>query len=233
MADALVEMARRAATVPVSERGRSRPLLVVGIDYDALLDGLGRTGTLLGEHTPLDAATVRRLACDADLVPVVLGGPSQPLDLGRSRRLASDAQRRAMLARSDHCEWPDCDTRWEWCDAHHLTPWEQGGTTDLDQLAWLCRDHHHDAHEGGWTLTRNAMGTLDTRPPPETTSPAGTTTTGPSPAGTTTAGPSSAGPRPAEGPEPGRVPSTGPDPGTLHPTVHPPGSTPTIGNRAA
>ena len=196
MADALVEMARRAATVPVSERGRTRPLVLVGIDYDDLLDGLGRTGTVLGEHTPLDAATVRRLACDADLVPVVLGGPSQPLDLGRSRRLASEAQRRAMLARSDHCEWPDCDTRWEWCDAHHLTPWEQGGATDLDQLAWLCRDHHHEAHEGGWTVTRNANGTLDTQPP-TASDPTATTPAGKKSAGDESAGKKPAGSRPA------------------------------------
>lgn len=168
MADALVEMARRAAGATVADRQRSHPLVMVHIDHDDLLGRLEGAGiATLADGTPIDAATARRLACDADLLPMVFGGSSTPLDLGRSRRLATTAQRQAMIARSATCEWPECGTRWEWCEAHHITPWTMGGATDLDQMAWLCHTHHGDVHEGSWQVTREADGTLSTIPPPD------------------------------------------------------------------
>ena len=53
------------------------------------------------------------------------------------------------------CIHPDCDIAFDECRIHHIIPWEHGGTTDLANLAPLCesRKHHHDVHEGGWTLT--------------------------------------------------------------------------------
>ncbi|MBR7742762.1 HNH endonuclease, partial [Phycicoccus sp. BSK3Z-2] len=33
-----------------------------------------------------------------------------------------------------------------WTDAHHLTHWADGGTTDLDNAALLCGRHHTTVH---------------------------------------------------------------------------------------
>ncbi len=45
--------------------------------------GGGGSARYLGtDGKPISAATVRRLACEADLIPVVLGGDGQVLDLG-------------------------------------------------------------------------------------------------------------------------------------------------------
>ena len=40
----------------------------------------------------------------------------------------------------------------EACQIHHVVPWEDGGPTDLANLAPLCMEHHHLVHEGGWAL---------------------------------------------------------------------------------
>lgn len=66
-----------------------------------------------------------RLACTADLVPVVLNGDGVPLHLGRARRLFDEAQRRAMGIRARGCDLPAA-----WCEAHHKTDWCRGGKTD-------------------------------------------------------------------------------------------------------
>jgi hypothetical protein len=161
LADALVEMARRAAGATLADRSLARPLLAVVIDADSLMgrldvEGLGR----LADGTPVPVELARRRACEADLYPVVLGGKGAPLDIGRARRLATPAQRVAMLARSQTCEWPGCSTPASWCEAHHLDPWRAGGRTAIDNLAWMCNGHHHLAHEGGWSVWRSPEGGL-------------------------------------------------------------------------
>jgi hypothetical protein len=49
------------------------------------------------------AAAVRRLACDADILPVVLGTNSQILDVGRTHRLVTLALRLALVVRDHGC----------------------------------------------------------------------------------------------------------------------------------
>jgi hypothetical protein len=49
---------------------------------------------------------VRRLACDAQVVPLVLGSAGQVLDAGRSRRLATGPLRRALVVRDRGCAFP-------------------------------------------------------------------------------------------------------------------------------
>lgn len=172
LADALVEMARRAAGAGFAARNSARPLINVLINYDDLIGRLASHGiATLVNGSPIDASTARRLACEADIIPTVLGGNSEPLDVGRAHRLATTAQRRAMLARSTTCEWAGCTTPASWCQAHHLDYWDNGGFTDIANLAWLCNRHHHDAHEGGWTLIRNTIGDLVATAPDRRTSP--------------------------------------------------------------
>lgn len=129
--------------------------IVVLVDHDTLRDGVFGTGSVCEtiDGNPLHPATVRRLACDADLIPVVLGGDGVPLDLGRSRRLASADQRKALASMYATCAHPDCSVPVRKCRIHHLDPWHPDGETNLDRLIPLCERNHHDVHEGGWTLT--------------------------------------------------------------------------------
>ena len=92
--------------------------------------GLRSAETSTGES--LSASEVRRLACTAGIIPIVLGGAGEILDLGRSRRLFSSSQRKAMAVRDRHCRAEGCDIPAAWCEAHHAhTPWSRGGRTDL------------------------------------------------------------------------------------------------------
>jgi hypothetical protein len=110
----------------------------------------------------LSAATVRRLACDAKVIPLVLGTNSEPLDVGRSERLVTRAMRRALNARDRGCVI--CGAPPIMCDAHHVTHWIDGGPTSIDNLALVCRRHHTDIHHGHWKITIT-NGTVDvTRP---------------------------------------------------------------------
>ncbi|TCC19912.1 HNH endonuclease signature motif containing protein [Kribbella sindirgiensis] len=99
----------------------------------------------------LSAAAIRRLACDAKVIPLVLGSNSAPLDVGRSVRLVTRAMRRALNARDKGCVV--CGAPPVMCDAHHLQSWIDGGATAIHNLALLCRRHHRALHDGHWTIT--------------------------------------------------------------------------------
>ena len=102
---------------------------------------------------------MRRLACAARIIPVVLGGRSEVLDLGRSRRLFSPAQRKAMAVRDRRCRAEGCTVPAAWCEAHHATnPWARGGSSDLADGVLLCSWHHHRAHDPRYDARRLPQG---------------------------------------------------------------------------
>jgi hypothetical protein len=131
----------------------ARAEIVVHVDLETLQHGLhagGTCRTALGADLPVE--TVRRLACEAEILPVVLDGRSVPIDVGRSKRLATIHQRRALEAIHPTCAIPDCEVIFDHCNIHHIEYWENGGVTDLNNMIPLCSRHHHAAHEGGWKL---------------------------------------------------------------------------------
>ncbi len=98
------------------------------------------------------------MACDAQIIPVVLGGDSEPLDLGRARRLFTRGQRLALTLRDKGCSYPGCSIPPTWCDAHHVTHWANGGPTDLSNAALLCPRHHTHVHDRDLTATVTTTG---------------------------------------------------------------------------
>jgi len=170
LADALVELATHgldAGVIP--ERASQRPHLQVTASLETLRGLIGSPAGEMEYSSPIPAATVQRLACDASIVRVLLGPDSAILDVGRARRLPSGATRRALATRDKGCVWPDCDRPVSWTAAHHLNHWAHGGTTDLNNLALICHRHHWMVHEGGWQVARSAEGDFVTVPPlPET-----------------------------------------------------------------
>jgi 5-methylcytosine-specific restriction protein A len=136
--------------------GGQRPHITAVLDYDRLVER-GR-GAILEFGGYSSAAQLRRILCDSCVTPTVLGGDGVPLDLGRTRRTASPAQRAALAARDGGCAHPGCAKTPSWCSAHHVIHWVDGGPTDLDNLVFLCLQHHIMVHQSGWTIMmRNGL----------------------------------------------------------------------------
>ncbi|KAB1921737.1 DUF222 domain-containing protein, partial [Micromonospora sp. ALFpr18c] len=149
--DALAEVCRLSLrTGDLPEHGGEPAQIVVTTDYDTLTRHLG-AGTLdTGLH--LTPETVRRLACDAAILPAVLGGTGQVLDVGRQRRLITGPLRRALVLRDGGCAFPGCDRPPRWCHAHHIHHWTDGGHTTLNNAVLLCGHHHRHLHHSDWTV---------------------------------------------------------------------------------
>ncbi|MDQ0692801.1 hypothetical protein QF047_003761 [Arthrobacter sp. W4I7] len=114
------------------------------------------TGTGTGNFVftgPVAAATLRKIACDADIIPALLGTHGEILDLGRKTRLFTPAQRTALTARDQGCAFPNCTIPPPWCEAHHITYWSQDGQTNTNNGVLLCSGHHHLIHKEQWTIT--------------------------------------------------------------------------------
>ena len=112
-----------------------------------------RTFLHTGTDVQLPIETVRRIACEAKVIPIVLGTNGVVLDVGRSSRLATAHQRRALESMHSTCAIPDCTIPVGQCQPHHIHYWNSGGPTDLANLIPLCASHHRCAHEGGWKLS--------------------------------------------------------------------------------
>lgn len=152
-ADALLEILTRAAATDDSDLPTSGAAKIqVTISVESLKGILPGGGTDEHGHR-LSPGAIRRLACDADLYPVVLGGPSEPLDVGRMKRLFTLGQRKAVYLRDRHCSFPGCTVPPAWCQIHHVLHWVFGGRTDLLNAAALCQRHHTIVHKHGYTAT--------------------------------------------------------------------------------
>ena len=147
--EALVGLVRPAVAAGSEVGSHARTALLVQVGLDTLRSGLTGAGTTVGDPslmTHLAPETVRRLACDTEIVPTVLGTAGEVLELGRARRLFSPGQVRRLWLRDHHCTFPGCDLQARWTDAHHLQHWVDGGRTDLDNAALLCTRHHTVVH---------------------------------------------------------------------------------------
>ncbi|WP_050668916.1 HNH endonuclease signature motif containing protein [Luteipulveratus halotolerans] len=157
-ADALVEIVRRGVSSPGAAPKTTKAQVIITMTLTDLLEQLRARGhdrrpgrsasgagvTATGEV--LSATEVRRHACDAGIIPMVLGSAGEVLDVGSEVRLFTPAQRRALWHRDGGCTYPGCTIPAQWCDAHHVVWWSRGGRTDLDSVALLCGRHHTTVH---------------------------------------------------------------------------------------
>lgn len=140
-ADALVALNRARTTTSPDDSAPSPARVLVLLDHAQLAAGAAGAG-MLPDGTPLSSGDLRRLCCDAELIPVVLGAPSAVLDVGRAERLVTPELRAALIARDRGCSFPGCDAPPARCEAHHVLPWWAGGPTALHNLVLLCHTHH-------------------------------------------------------------------------------------------
>jgi Domain of unknown function (DUF222) len=131
----------------------TRSEVSVVIDLETLRRGLhADTRLTTGTGIDLPVETVRRMACEARIIPVVMSSKGVVLDMGRATRLAGPQQRKALEAMHPTCAVPRCNVGVSYCEPHHIDYWTNGGHTDMSNLVPLCAEHHRCVHEGGWRL---------------------------------------------------------------------------------
>ncbi|MGW6172711.1 DUF222 domain-containing protein [Arthrobacter sp. NPDC055138] len=133
------------------DAGGLRTQMIVTSGYEQLA-GLVAGGGSAVYNGSLSAKTVRRMACDAEIIPAVLGSKGEVLDLGRAQRFFSRAIRKALIARDKGCAFPGCSMPALWTEAHHIVPWWAGGRTDVNNGVCLCGLHHDLIEQGNWVI---------------------------------------------------------------------------------
>ncbi len=143
-----------------------------GVDMSILIDSTTlvhgpHDGTVIDCGLPIDLPidTIRRMACVADISPIIVGADGVHLYLGNTSRLATPEQRRALRAMYRTCAVDGCCVSWDKLVIHHLKYFHNFGPTDIDNLLPLCSKHHHCAHEGGWQFSLAADRVLTIRLP--------------------------------------------------------------------
>ena len=150
--EALLDVCERSQRSEADDKhgpARGDTTMFITVSLDTLRNGRGAGevihstagGTLLG------AATLRRLCCDGDLIPMVLGTHGETLDVGMTRRLFTRAQRRILWERDRTCTYPGCDAPGAWTRVHHVRHWLDDGKTDIANAALLCQRHHTHVHK--------------------------------------------------------------------------------------
>jgi hypothetical protein len=156
-ADAFVAMAEHVLPCEEDRAPRGdRHQVVVYIDAETLTDPTAPGESSLQNGRPLPPSTVRRMTCDAAIVPVLTDQLGEPLDVGRKSRTVPSGMRRAVIARDRSCRHPSCDRRIE--EIHHVDHWIDGGETGVGNLIGLCWFHHARHHQGAYDIRLDASG---------------------------------------------------------------------------
>lgn len=129
--------------------------VVVRVTLDDLRAGTG-LAVIDGIDAPLPVAALRRMACDAAVIPWVMGSDSEVLDWGREKRLFTRAQKLALAERDRGCAC--CGAPVAWTHVHHIEWWRAGGPTDLSNGVLLCSGCHHRLHDDGWEVQIDGKG---------------------------------------------------------------------------
>ncbi|MGP9585213.1 DUF222 domain-containing protein [Micrococcaceae sp. AOP34-BR2-30] len=175
--DALIGVLQAGLKVPhnkLPDQGGTRPQVLVTIDLPLMLRMMVQAGiapknfdpawltdgTLpsfelsQGAYTgPISPANIRHLLCEAEILPVVLGGAGQILDVGTSERFFDKHLRKALVARDGGCAAPGCTAPAPWCESHHIDPARAQGPTSTANGVLLCHHDHRLADRGDWRIS--------------------------------------------------------------------------------
>lgn len=139
------EGAEGAMPVPFSV---PRPIVSVPLaDWVAIHEGEGDEVTLgLSDGTTMTGAEFieRFVATAENHLEIALVKPGYgAVNLYDTSRFANDKQRTLASLVNPVCPWPGCKSPAAHNQAHHVTPWKQGGPTNLNNLVMVCRYHNY------------------------------------------------------------------------------------------
>ena len=119
---------------------------------------------------PIPVAVARALSADAFFAAVITRG-TDIVNVAHLGRAVTAEQRTALELRDRCCVIPGCDAG-HGLEIDHTTSatgWADTRRTTLNELARLCRHHHHQKTYDGYTLT-GTPGSWHWRAPPDQTS---------------------------------------------------------------
>ncbi len=117
----------------------------------------------LSDGSRLPPAVVEELTCNARLTSLIYDRCGDALWRTRSRRTVSETQWQSLLATYGGCF--HCGAAPAMCQAHHITPYSQGGATSLDNLIMVCWSCHHRIHHDNWQIHEHPDGSHTLHPP--------------------------------------------------------------------
>ena len=147
-----------------AESHGTTPRVSVTIDLEDLINQTGHGTTDTGED--VSGETIRRMACDAEIIPIVLGPTGEVLDVGHQQRLVTPAIWKALVVRDKHCRFPNC-TRPPVMATRTTSSTGATAAKPADNMMLLCGHHHRLVHAGPWTI-RKQDPTVQVHPPPGT-----------------------------------------------------------------
>jgi hypothetical protein len=136
--------------------------IIVTTTLRELEAGAGKA--LTGGGTLLPMGDVIRMASHAHHYLCIFD-KGQAIALYHTKRLASPGQRIVLHAKDRGCSFPNCDVPGYFTEVHHVTPYAQCRTTDVNDLTFGCGGHHPLA-EQGWTTRKLKNGDTEWIPPP-------------------------------------------------------------------
>ncbi len=141
LADALVEMARRAMAVAAGAR-MPEPLFSVLVGYETFAGRMCE----LANGTVVTPGSLVAWSDQAWVERVVFDGPDRVKNVGVGRRLFTGATRRAIEVRDRECFHPLCQATAEDCQVDHVEPWSFGGLTVEGNGRLACAFHNRARH---------------------------------------------------------------------------------------
>ncbi|CAN5337191.1 hypothetical protein BH09ACT10_BH09ACT10_15710 [soil metagenome] len=139
-------------------------VVVINVDHEKLVSGIG-TAVIANTGAPISIKELRRVGCEARILPQIMGTKTVTLDMGRDERLHNKQHRLSLTAKYGGCAFPDCHAPPAWCDIHHVEFWKNGGSTTLADGVPLCKQHHNLIHDEQWTAHIAPDGWAEFTPP--------------------------------------------------------------------
>jgi len=150
--DAFVDIVRHALSCTEGLGSLDHTTVVVRMTLESLQTGLGEA-QLDGIEQPISAFTARKMAAEACIIPMVLGGTSEVLDFGLGKRLFTKAQKLAAIERDGGCATAGCNRPPSYTEGHHIRWFKaHDGPTNMGNIVMLCSACHHRIHREGWDI---------------------------------------------------------------------------------
>lgn len=143
-ADTLAALVLKGDRKKASQAPDISAMVHVVVNIETLL-GISDAPADLQGHGAINAVQARALGAGRHSVLrrmlVTPAGALVEVD-ARGYRLTA-AERRHILARDRHCDFPGCRMPSRLCDADHEVPYAKGGRTDRHNMCPRCRQHHN------------------------------------------------------------------------------------------